>query len=105
MGTWYKVMFPASETGVGGKAVSMQDVFEKLFITNAAPADAAVFTNHDESFDNHYYYFSPGAARIAYGLIQAYSGNECSAPLRGEVNLVVGHSQAPELLLRGPDNS
>ena len=61
---WYKVTLPAEETGTGGKAALLQKSFEVVFIAHKGPKDAALFTDHDARFYNHYYYFTPVAAEI-----------------------------------------
>jgi hypothetical protein len=90
---------------MGGKAKSMQDTFDAIWIANGVPGDAALFATAERTLDTHPYYFSPGAARIAMGLIRLNSGIECSAPRRAEIHLVVGHVRALELLLPSKGNN
>jgi len=97
---WYKVSLPAKESGIWGKAKSLQDAFESLFMANFAPKNAAMFTHHAEDFENYFYYFSPDAARIARNLIESYGGVKCPAPrLAPDVILLVGRSGSRETLL------
>ena len=101
MDNWYKITLPASEVGIGGKASDLQKAFEVVFLKHAAPLDAALFSNYDENFENHFFYFSPDAFQIARPLIESLGGVACSAPmLSDDVHLLVGHSGAREALLR-----
>jgi hypothetical protein len=72
----------------------MRDTFDASWIANGIPGDAALFATAERTLDTHPFYFSPGAARLAMGLIRLNSGIECSAPQRAEVHLVVGHVRA-----------
>ena len=103
--SWYKVTLLPKDAGVGGRAKSLQAALEILFMANAAPLDAAMFTNHDDDFKNYFYYFSPGAAQIARNLIEIYAGVQCSAPPRQGTALLVGHSGAHETLLPAGENN
>jgi hypothetical protein len=100
-GQWYKVTMRAADCGMHGKAKTMQDAFEALFEINGTPNGAALFSSHDEHFEQYYFYFSPGAAEIARSLVDAYSGVPCAAPIRDEHTpvLLVGHFNAGEVLL------
>ena len=51
-----------------------------------------MFTNHDESFEDYFYYFSPGATRIAGALILSCSGFPCEPPTRQSVALLAGET-------------
>ena len=99
-GQWYKVTMRAADCGMHGKAT--QDAFEALFEINGTPNSAALFTSHDEHFEDYCFYFSPGAAEIARSLVDAYSGVPCAAPIRDEHTpvLLVGNFNAREALLR-----
>jgi hypothetical protein len=101
MGTWYKVTFPSEECVPNGKAMFMQNEFEHLFIANNAAKDVAIFSNHDDLFENHFYYFTPAAFELAQILIKAFNGVPCPQPqFADDMRLVVGHSGARERLLR-----
>ncbi len=102
---WYKVTLPFKEGGIGGLGKQLQDAFEVLFVRNGGLRDAAMFTNHDETFDNVIYYFSPSAGTFALPLIETFKGERCSQPSRGEVNLLVGHSDALKRLLAEPEKN
>jgi hypothetical protein len=105
MDDWYKVSLPAKESGIRGKAKTLQDAFEALFQANYAPKNAAMFTHHAEDFENYFYYFSPDAASIARNLIESYGGVKCPAPrLAPDVILLVGRSGSREILLQAADS-
>jgi hypothetical protein len=105
MDDWYKVTLPAEESGIRGKAKSLQDAFEALFMANFTPKNAAMFTHHAEDFENYFYYFSPDAARIARNLIESHGGVKCPAPrLAPDVILLVGRSGSRETLLQAADS-
>jgi hypothetical protein len=91
---WYKVTLPFEETGVYGRARSLQAAIEVLLMANKAPKDAAMFTNHDEDFVTCLFYFSPYAAIFAKSLIESYDGFNCARPKRAAVKLIVGHAGA-----------
>jgi len=106
MESWYKVTLPSEECGINGKATFMQREFEHFFLTSRATKDAALFTNHDENFENHFFYFSPAAVGIAELLIKGFNGVPCAQPLLSDdMILLVGHSGAREALLRVAGNS
>jgi hypothetical protein len=107
METWYKVTLPSKECGINGKATFMQREFEHFFLTSCdATKDVALFTNHDENFANHFFYFSPAAVRIAELLIKGFNGVPCAQPLLADdMILLVGHSGARKALLRAAGNS
>ena len=95
MENWYKVTLPVNEAGPGGKMMRLQDEFREIFLHSGPERDAALFTDKNEDFTEHYFYFSPGAARIALQLIVQYGGVECSHPtMTGTLRLVVGHADA-----------
>jgi hypothetical protein len=102
---WYRVTLRAADCGMRGKARTMQDAFEALFEIHGAPRNAALFTMHDDRFENYYFYFSPGAAKIGRSLVDGYSAEPCPPPLRDEYTpvLLVGHSDARETLLPRAD--
>jgi hypothetical protein len=96
---WYKVTLPLEETGTGGKAALLQKSFEVVFVAHKGPEDAALFTDHDERFYNHFYYFTPSAAEIAKTVVNQFRGVACPAPhLHDGMALLVGHSDARDLL-------
>jgi hypothetical protein len=89
MASWYKVTL-SDEDVLAGKRFSLQEAFEDLFMANGIPADAAIFTT-SIVVSPQLFLFSPGAARIAKVLIEAYSGIECAAPMAAGLALLVGH--------------
>lgn len=88
-----------------GKAMRLQHAYEKIFISNGGPIDAAVLTNNEHDFENYDYYFSPEAMRIAGDLVIASGGVPCSRPRADSVNLTVGHSGYLARLAREEDKS
>ena len=98
---WYKVTLPAEETGTGGKAALLRKSFEVIFMAHKGPKDAALFSDHDARFYNHYYYFTPIAAEIAKTVVYQFRGIACPAPhLHDGMALLVGNSDARENLLK-----
>jgi hypothetical protein len=86
--TWYKVTISKQEI-IEGKHLSLLQEFHALQMANHATKDAAMFTNPGHDFPR-YYFFSPGAVRIAQKLINTYGGVSCNAPLATDVNLTSG---------------
>jgi hypothetical protein len=103
--SWYKVTLPMKECGITGKGKELQDAFGTLVIANAAPIDAAMFSQQSKDFESVFYYFSPGAIRIAGTLIESYNPVACEAPLQGTVSLAVGDARALYILLRRADQN
>ncbi len=80
------------------KHMSLQDEFEKAFMLTMAPQDAAMFQN-DSSFGEYGYYFSPGAAAIFSVQLEIWNAIKCESPPSEETSLLVGHSDARDILL------
>jgi hypothetical protein len=93
---WFKVTLPATECGIGGRA--LQNDFETLFTINDTPKDAALFGSKD--VEHCFFYFSPGAVAIARGLIQHFGGVPSPPPFEDKYTplLLVGHADALEML-------
>jgi hypothetical protein len=92
---------PASDCTMRGKARTMQDAFYALFAMNGSPRNAALFVSRDDRFENYHFYFSPGAAEIARALIEGYSAEPCSTPVREEYRPVVaGHCNEIVMITR-----
>ena|ERR1700722_4706908 len=102
---WYKVTLPYEQSVPNGEAIVLQKSFELMFMSNASPKDAAMFTNQDEDFVNCQYYFSPGTVAFFSATIERYGGAPCPPPKRAEVKLIVGHAGAREALLPETGNS
>jgi hypothetical protein len=98
MDTWYKATLPFAECGIAGKGQKLQDAFAEVFIMNAGPWDAAMFSQRSDDFTKMFYYFTPGALRIARSLIEALGIVPCPVPLRGSVSLAVGDARAFDML-------
>ena len=100
MSGWYRVTLPYSEAGMAGKGRLLQDAFEVSFMSDHAPADAALFTRRSDDFENVFYYFTPGAVRIAKGMIDSLRGVACSAPeYDDQIALLVDHADAHDRFL------
>ena len=69
-----KATLPAEETGTGGKAALLQKSFEDALMAHKGPKDAALFTDHDGRFYNHFFYFTPVAAKIAKKVVDQFRG-------------------------------
>src|SRR5258708_5813860 len=105
--SWYKVTLPSEESGLAGKAETLQNAFADLWSANKGPKDAAMFSQNSENLKDIFCYFSPGAMRIARTLIESYGAVPCPAPRQGTgVNLSAGDAGALEMLLpRAGQNS
>ena len=58
-----------------------------------------MFINRSSRPDEVYsFYFSPGAVRIFGAKLKVEGAVDCDAPKRAEVDLLVGHDAAKELL-------
>jgi hypothetical protein len=90
MAQWYKVTFKSDDVGIGGKPLAMQNVFYTFFISSGSPERAAILANHSDDLNEHVYYFTPDAARIAKPVIDLYGGSPSEAPTK-PVRLAVGH--------------
>jgi hypothetical protein len=103
--SWYKVTLPLKDCGINGRGRELQDAFMAIFMTYAGPLDAAMFSERSEDFEEVFFYFSPGAARIATTLIESYKAVPCPAPLRENVALAAGDADALETLLPSRDQN
>ena len=86
--SWRKVTFRAERVMDG---FQLQQDFTAVFMANGAPADAALFTDHNVH-PEYVLYFNPGASRIAAALLDQRGAIECEDP--GPVALLVGHQAA-----------
>jgi hypothetical protein len=100
MSSWYKVTVKYEETTPRGSGRSLQEIFEELFIGTGAPRDVALFGDRSDDFNYYFYYFSPGAHRIAAELIERYRGVTCQMPSGERLALLAGHASAREDLLK-----
>jgi len=107
MSTWYKVTLPSEECGLDGLMNKLQEAFTAIFIAKSAHRhDVALFTDHDDNFENHFFYFSPGAGGMMPHLIEIFKGVPCEQPvLHDKMILLVGHAGAREALLRSAGKS
>jgi len=67
--------------------------FHLIFFANKAPRNAAVFSHHEMGSKTYEYYFSPGAAAIAPGMMEKYKAT-ISEPPSPKAALLVGHVSA-----------
>lgn len=93
---WKKVSISSKDV-ISGKHVQLQNLYEEVFLATKAPRDAAVFEN-SPTYDECVYYFSPGAVAIFDSILRAYEAVPCAAPPRAETSLIVGHSDAWDML-------
>jgi hypothetical protein len=101
---WHKITLPYADSGVAGKGQRLKEAFmSRLMASGGQPKDAAMFWQQSEDFKEMFYYFSPGAMRVARLLIEGHGAVPCPAPLRGTVNLAAGDAAAFELLWPSPD--
>jgi hypothetical protein len=89
---WSKITLTAEEVSAG-KAKKLHEEFRELFEANGEPLAAAVFWDPSHNV----YYFSPGACRIAQGLIADYSGGSCPTPSPPSIELLISRDEWREL--------
>ena len=94
--SWMRVLLTRDDVNAG-KHIRLQDAFEQVFLTTVAPKEAAMFEN-DPSVDEYGYYFSPEAAEIFAATLDEFNASQCDAPPRAGTSLLVGHSDAWDLL-------
>jgi len=105
METWWKVTMTLKDWTPGGKGQKLIDDFADVFIANAGPVNAAMFSQKSEDYAEAFFYFFPAAIQIARALIEIHRPVPCQAPLRGTVNLAAGDVRAVEILLPTLDHS
>ena len=98
MEDWYKIRFPFSQLGLHGKAMKLQTAYKRIFIASGGPPDAFVLASHEPALADHWYYFSPGAMRIAGHLIRTYGATTCPQPELHRLKLLVGDLNALDQL-------
>jgi hypothetical protein len=87
----------ASSDIISGKHFKLQAAFEEAFMAALAPIEAAMF-EHDKSYDEYRYYFSPDAVKFFSSALETYGATECNAPPRKDTSLLVANSEAWDLL-------
>ncbi|MGA9472150.1 MAG: hypothetical protein WBV36_06785 [Terriglobales bacterium] len=97
MTTWYKVTFPYGQSAA--MANSLQLAFEKIWMSEGAPRNAALFASHGSSHEDEFIYFSPAAVAIAKSVVDEFNGVSCSPPAHDGTILLIGHADAREFLL------
>jgi hypothetical protein len=96
--TW-KVVKMSSQDVAAGKHAQLQNMFEKIFIGLMAPKGAAMFSSVKIAKE-YSYYFSPAAWQMIDLAAMGHQAEDCAAPAKGSVALLVGHASAPEELLK-----
>lgn len=103
--SWYKVEFTAQETAAG-KHSTLQDGFEKVFLSLNAPVEMALFARVLNEKGNSEYYFSPACFVNSFmkALINSFNGQACEKPEKNENSqfsrmlvLIVGQHNAWKL--------
>jgi hypothetical protein len=89
---WSKITLTPEEVS-GGKAKKLHEQFWELFEANGEPLAAAVFWDRSHNV----YYFSPGACRIAQGLLADYSASSCPIPFPRSIELLISRDEWREL--------
>ena len=75
----------------------LQDVFDTAWTLAGTPKSAALFLREPEKSEPEYY-LSPGAGPFFGGVIKMREGQLCSAPPRSGTILLVGHTEAFDML-------
>lgn len=96
--TWFKVDLK-NEDVLNGKVFSIQNEYEKIFMLNSAPKEAAIFASRYPNKENiTTIYFSPEAARISKAILTLYKFQACDKPNKDEVALLIGNTTDWDLL-------
>ena len=96
--TWEKVTLTATQIAEQKALMNIQDRFEQLFIAAGGPKEMALFGDKGYEKDTISVYFSPGCRTICEALIALHKAEACEAPAKEDVALLVGHSDAWDLL-------
>ncbi len=102
MENWYKVTLPARDCGVGGKMMQLEHAFMDIYSRNptVVTREAVLDTEHTPDFEQHFFYFSPAAVKLAPQLILQYGAVTTPAPHRTErLHLIAGDAGILESLL------
>jgi hypothetical protein len=99
MSSWYKVTVKYEDTTPQSAGRSLQDAFLAILVSNGTPRDAALFGDRSDDFEQYFYYFSPGAYRIASKLIDSHRGVPCAKPSGKRLAFLVGDETGREDLL------
>ena len=87
MDSWYEV---------AAKDWAVQNEFVLLFAEQRRPAGCAIFAEYDRGDEFIFFYFSPGAARMAISLLRRYDGTQCAPPDLSRAWLVAGDQSVTE---------
>ena len=94
--SWMCVMLNRDDIRAG-KHIRLQNDFEQVILKTLAPKAAAMF-EYDPSYYEFGYYFSPGAVEIFAATLETFNARECGTPPRTGTSLLVGHSDAWDML-------
>ena len=97
---WCKVSLLKSEIA-GGKGLNLERSFVRVFERAGNPEDAGLFGA--KGTPNSKFFFSPGAEKIARIILAVYGGQNCSAPKRSAVVLLVGVADSKAITF-GPES-
>ena len=100
--SWHKITLEQVQVSAGAVDI-IKNYFETLFLDSVAPKEMALFadkTLHDSRKKELpiALYLSPGSLPHAQDLISNYSASPCEQPDADTLELLVGHSDAWELL-------
>jgi hypothetical protein len=89
---WYKVTMSDDDIRAD-RHTQMMFGFADIHTGSGSPRDAAIFGSADLG-QEHLFYFSPAAVKIAGSLLAGLSAAETEAPRRSEVALLSGPESA-----------
>jgi len=95
---WTKITLARIEN-IEAKAFRLQTQFDAIFIKALTPAGAAMFQDHNMEH-GRIFYFSPKATEMFSPFLRSVSitPNNCAAPARESVSLLIGDATAWDLL-------
>src|SRR5262245_37734430 len=97
--SWYKVVMTSQDISTHSDS-QLVEAFKQVFMGSNFPQDAALFSNDFPPGEDLIYYFSPGAVRIAGGLLSLYSGMPCEEPPRDSL-FIFGHENFRDDFVKG----
>jgi hypothetical protein len=100
--SWHKITLDEVQVASGGIDI-IKNYFETLFLDSLAPKEMALFADKalldsTEKEIEVSLYISPGSLTYASELISTYSGTVCEKPTADTLELLVGQSEAWDLL-------
>lgn len=99
---WKRITLTPDDISAG-RHFQMQQAFSDRFIPLAIGRRAAVLLQREDSNRTgaYVYYLSPDAAEISEPILLAYRAEDCAAPKKEEVRLLVGHADWADHLVLG----